>query len=540
LDIALQVALLLNSHPVDEIQVMRKIVIDGSNTTGFQRTALVSLGGFIEVDNKKKIHIQSVSLEEDAARKTSEAQGETVYRLDRQGIPLVEIATAPEIYGPEEAETVALKIGQLLRATGRVKRGLGTIRQDVNVSIKDGALVETKGVQELGLLGKVVELEVQRQRSLIEIRDELRRRGVKKAGIKGDVVDVSQTMKDSKSKVIRKALDQKGVVLSTVLPNFGGLGGREIQPGRRLGTEMSERAIFRGGVGGIFHTDELPAYGITEEEVRKLREKLHAEKNDLIVLVADQLDKARDAISAVADRAREAVDGVPEETRGARPDGTSQYSRPRPGSARMYPETDIPVVEVTPERIRKIQGTLPERPEKKLDRFLNQHKLSKELAEAMVRSYHLDLYESIVSDVKNVSPILVATTIENTWRNLKREGIPVENIGDEKVEEVFKELGAGNVAKEAIPDILVYLARNQSATVSEVTERLGIKGISQNELDRVVDEIIQKNMALVMERKMDALKPLMGDVMKQLRGKADGKTISDTLKKKLEEATRST
>jgi glutamyl-tRNA(Gln) amidotransferase subunit E len=539
LDIALQVALLLNSYPVDEIHVMRKIVIDGSNTTGFQRTALVSLGGYIEVDSNRKIHIQSVSLEEDAARKTSEAQGEVVYRLDRQGIPLVEIATAPEIYSPEEAEMIAYKIGQLLRATGKVKRGLGTIRQDINVSIKDGALVETKGVQELGLLGKVVELEVQRQKNLIQIRDELRKRRVKKETIKGEAIDVSQVLKDSKSKVLRKALDQRGVVLSTVLPKFAGLVGKEIQPGRRLGTEMSERAIFWGGVGGIFHSDELPAYGITEEEVRKVREKLHAGNDDCIILVADQIEKARDAIEAAVERAKEAFDGVPEETRGARPDGTSQYSRPRPGSARMYPETDIPVVEVTPERIKKIQGTLPEKPEKKLDRFLNQYKLSKELAEAMVGSYHLDLFESILSKVRNVSPVIVATTLESTWRNLKREGIPVESIGDEKVEEVFKELGAGKVAKEAIPDILAFLARNKSTTVGEAAEQLGIKGVSQEDLDKVVDEIIKKNAPLIKERKMDAFKPLMGDVMKQLRGKVDGKTVNETLRKKLEQAIKS-
>jgi glutamyl-tRNA(Gln) amidotransferase subunit E len=517
---------------------MRKIVIDGSNTTGFQRTALVSMGGYIEVDSKK-IRIQSVSLEEDAARKTSEAQGEVVYRLDRQGIPLVEIATAPEIYSPEEAEMVAYKIGQLLRATGKVKRGLGTIRQDVNVSVKDGALVETKGVQELGLLGKVVEFEVQRQNNLIQIRDELERRGVKKEDIKGEAIDVSQTLKDSKSKVLRKALDQKGVVISTVLPKFAGLVGKEIQPGRRLGTEMSERAIFWGGVGGIFHTDELPAYGITQEEVRKVREKLHAGNDDCVILVADQFEKARDAIEAVVERAKEALDGVPEETRGARPDGTSQYSRPRPGSARMYPETDIPVVEVTPDRIMNIRGTLPEKPEKKLERFLNQYKLSKELAEAMVRSYHLDLFESILSKVKNVSPVLVATTLESTWRNLKREGIPVESIGDEKVEEVFKELGAGKVAKEAIPDILAFLARHQSATVVEATEQLGIKGVSQEDLDKVVDDVIKKNATLIKERKMDAFKPLMGDVMKQLRGKVDGKTVNETLRKRLEQAIKS-
>jgi len=536
LDTALEIALMLNSSTVNEIHVMRKIVIDGSNTTGFQRTSLIAQGGYVDLGGGKRVRIQSICLEEDAARKISETQSEVVYRLDRQGIPLIEIATAPDIKSPEEAESVAYRIGQLLRVTGKMKRGLGTIRQDINVSTKDGAIIEVKGVQELGLLGKVVELEVQRQLSLVEIRDELRKRGVKEDDIKEEQIDVSDVFKGSKSRVIKKSLDQGGVVLASLLPKFAGLVGREVQPGRRLGTEMSERAIFWGGVGGIFHTDELPAFGITEDEVKKVREKVNAGSDDCVVIVADQSEKAQNALKAALDRAKEAIDGVPEETRGVRPEGTTHYSRPKPGAARMYPETDIPVVPVTSERIERIKRTLPEKPEQKLERFTKEYKLSKELAEAMVRSYHLDLFENILSRLKNVPPVTVATTLQNTWTYLRREGIPVENIGDEKVEEVFKELNEGKVAKEAIPVILAYLGKNQAAAVNEAVERLGIKGVSIDELEKAVDETIRKNVTLIKEKKMQALSALMGDVMKQLRGKADGKTVSETLKKKLEEA----
>ncbi|MEM0083549.1 MAG: Glu-tRNA(Gln) amidotransferase subunit GatE, partial [Candidatus Nezhaarchaeales archaeon] len=180
LDIALQVALMLKAHIPDVIQVMRKVVIDGSNTTGFQRTAVIALGGPESViqDPDGPVHIQAICLEEDAARKIAETEDKVVFRLDRLGIPLIEISTAPEIKTPEQAQRVALKIGQLLRILGKVKRGLGTIRQDVNVSLKEGGKIEIKGVQDLELISKVIEFEVQRQLKLLEIRDKLKERGI--------------------------------------------------------------------------------------------------------------------------------------------------------------------------------------------------------------------------------------------------------------------------------------------------------------------------------------------------------------------------
>ena len=166
LKIALQISLLLNAKPLEISQIMRKTVIDGSNTTGFQRTLLIARDGFIEI-NQKKIGIATICLEEDAARIIKQDKREKTFRVDRLGIPLVEIATKPEIEEPEEAKIAALKIGEILRAC-KVKRGIGTIRQDVNLSIKGGARIEIKGVQEPKLISKVIEKEVLRQIELVK------------------------------------------------------------------------------------------------------------------------------------------------------------------------------------------------------------------------------------------------------------------------------------------------------------------------------------------------------------------------------------
>lgn len=175
--IALDVAESLNMKVIPIIQVMRKTVIDGSNTTGFQRTMLIAIDGYLEIKGKK-IRIQSLCLEEDAARKIEETDKYVVYRLDRLGIPLLEITTYPDIDDPELAKKVAERIGLILRLTGKVKRGLGTVRQDLNVSIEGGEKIEIKGVQNLRDIPKIIELEVKRQQDLKKWQEEVKKRGI--------------------------------------------------------------------------------------------------------------------------------------------------------------------------------------------------------------------------------------------------------------------------------------------------------------------------------------------------------------------------
>ena len=166
LKIALQIALLLNCKIIPVSQIMRKTVIDGSNTSGFQRTVLIARDGYVETAFGR-VGIETICLEEDAARKVK-VEGEKVYwNLDRLGIPLVEIATSPDIKSAEQAKEVAMYIGDVLRSC-KVKRGIGTIRQDVNISILEGNRVEMKGVQDMRTFIKTIENEVLRQKELYD------------------------------------------------------------------------------------------------------------------------------------------------------------------------------------------------------------------------------------------------------------------------------------------------------------------------------------------------------------------------------------
>jgi len=532
-EIALTVALMLNAKPVDEIHVMRKTVIDGSNTTGFQRTCTIALNGELNIRGKK-IPIQHIALEEDAARKMWQ-EGSTIrYRIDRLGIPLIEVTTGPVIHSPKEAEEVAFAIGRILRATGKVKRGLGTIRQDLNISIKEGALIEIKGVQELDLVPVVIENEVKRQLGLLKIREELKKRGLKEEDIKENFVEVTEIFKETKCKLMKKTVAQGKGVFAVKLPKFAGLLKLKISPNLWLGKEMADRARFWGRVVGIFHTDELPAYGVSEEEVEKLRLVAEAEEEDAVVFVADVKENAVDALKAVIERAKDALYGVPEETRAANPDGSTKYMRPRPGAARMYPETDVPPIRLSQEYIEKLKERLPELPEQKLKRLMKEYGLNEKLANQVLDSDYYKLFEETVKEAK-VAATLVATTLTETLKALRRDGVEVRKVSNEKLMAIFKLVGIGKIAKEAIPEMITWLSENEEETVEKAVENLGLAMLPDEEVERIVKETIEKNVGFVKERgAKGAFGPLMGMIMKDYRGKVNAEKVSKLLKHYLE------
>jgi glutamyl-tRNA(Gln) amidotransferase subunit E len=532
-EVVLTAALMMNMQPIDEVHVMRKTVIDGSNTTGFQRTCIIASDGWVKV-GEKTISMQAASLEEDAARKTvKEDAGKIIrYRIDRLGIPLIEVATAPVIYSPTEAQEVAFAIGRILRDTGKVMRGLGTIRQDLNVSLPNGALIEIKGVQELELISKVVEYEVQRQLALIQVKEELRNRGVKADELKEEFIDVSEVFRQTKCKLIRKALDKEQKVLAAKLPKFGGVLKRELMPGFRVGTELSDRAKFWGRVGGIFHTDEMPAYGVTAEEVEALRKAAGASEGDAVVFVADTAENVHDALKAVVERAQEALAGVPAETRTAKEDGTTRYMRPRPGAARMYPETDIPPSTITSALVEKIRSNLPEPAEKKLERLMKEYRLNEKLAKQIIDSEYGVLFESIVKE-SGVAATTVAVFLTETLKALKRDGVQVEKVTENQVMEIFRSVGSGEITKEAVADVFVWLSKNEAKNLQDAIGALGLKMFSKAELETLVDQVISAKRQSVDQMGKKAFGMLMGIVMKEVRGKADPELVGKLLRERL-------
>jgi glutamyl-tRNA(Gln) amidotransferase subunit E len=531
-EISVLTSLMMKMKPVDEIHVMRKTVIDGSNTTGFQRTCVVALNGEIEIKGKT-IEISQVSLEEDAARKMGKDKQLISYRIDRLGIPLIEVTTAPVIYTPEEAQEAAAAIGRILRATRKVRRGLGTIRQDVNISIRDGALIEIKGVQRLELVSQVIENEVKRQLSLLEIREDLKKREIIESDIVEEFIDITKVFENTKCKVISKAIKQNNKVRAVRLKGFNGLLKRELAAGMRLGSEFAGIARFWGRVGGIFHTDELPAYGITEEEICNLGELVKRNQMDAVVFVADSVENSIDALNAIVNRAKIALQGVPEETRAANIDGTTKYMRPRPGAARMYPETDVPPIQLTDQFLKDLGNQLPELPEQLMNRLMANYKLNRKLAKQILDSDYLDLFEDLAKETK-VTPTIIAVALTETLKSLERDKVEVSTINDSQIREIFELISTGKTVKESIPEILTWLAENKDASAKNAISSLGLSMMSRKELVELVDDVIEKNTEFIELRGKSAFGPLMGIVMKKARGKAKAKMVNEILKNKLE------
>ncbi len=508
LAIALQITLLLKAAPVDRIEVMRKTVVDGSNTSGFQRTALIARNGILQT-SRGKVRIATVALEEEAAKIVERKPEYDVYNLSRLGIPLVEIATEADIISPEHAKECAEKIGMILRSTGKVKRGIGTIRQDVNVSIKGGARVEIKGAQDLRLIPKMVEQEANRQAKLLEIKSLL-----SDASIGKEICDISAVFKKTQSFIIKDAFAKGGKVLALRLNGFKGKVGIEIAPNRRLGKEFSEYAKAAAGVAGAIHTDELPKYDITLYEISAINKQLGCDPDDAFIFIADREEKARIGLTAIKQRAEMLLAQVPKEVRKANPDATTSFLRPMPGSARMYPETDAR--SVVPD-LRNI--TIPELIEEKAER-LRKEGLTNDIASQISKSAHYALFEKLSEEFKNIEPAFIANTLLNTEKELKtRFGLNVQ-FSEKDYMGVLSYVNEGKMAKEAVLEVMVEMARGTSIT--DATSKFPL--FSDEELERQIKDIVAEHKGL-------AFGALIGKAMAKLRGKAEGRKINELVRK---------
>jgi glutamyl-tRNA(Gln) amidotransferase subunit E len=523
LEICMQIARIFSMTPIPQVHTMRKLVIDGSNTSGFQRTALIAVNGTLPNGGA----IETICLEEEAAQRV---EGDT-FSLDRLGIPLVEITTSPCMNTPEEVKEMAEYLGMVLRSTGKVKRGLGTIRQDINISIREGARVEIKGVQDLDLIPEVVRREVERQQNLLALREALLARG---ASVDPGPLEVTRLFARTASSILKKA----PCIMALKLRGFGGLVGKEIQEGRRLGSELSDYAR-KCGVGGIFHTDELPAYGVTAEEVGGLREAVGAYEQDCVVLVAGNRSRASCAVQQVTRRASQALEGVPEETRRMLEGGSTAYMRPLPGAARMYPETDVLPVAISREAWDAI--AIPELLTARADRFVTALGLDPAVARQVAYSESLPLFEDAVA--RGIAPALAARTITATIKELSREGQDTAVLLEVRdapggpacppIIQVLEGVRDGALAKEAVPDVLRALIGG--VPVSEAVSRFS-SSLSRDDLAALVRGIVQERMDFVKERGPGAMGPLMGVVMKEIRGTVDGKLVSEVLREEIAHA----
>ena len=530
--VSLLISSMLESKIFSEIHVMRKTVIDGSNTSGFQRTMLVSQGGNLKVGGKK-IGVQAVCLEEDAAKLLSNEQNETNYSLDRLGVPLVEIALEPVSTKPSEVKEIALTLGRLLRATRTVKRGIGSIRQDVNISVMNSGVVEVKGVQQLDQLEKIIGYEAKRQYGLILIAEKLKKLSI--AITKEDVFDVTEIFKACESKIIQKALKSNAKIRAIRIRNFSGMFGFEPYPGIRLGKEIGQLVRFFG-IGGVFHSDELPNYGINDSDVDKIRKHLELADTDGFLIIAGEDSKLDYAVNSIVKRIQDATNGVPAETRAATQDGETVFLRPRPGASRMYPETDIPSISVMPEEVKLANDTANATKswDESIAEIQQKYDLNSQLSEQIFDSEYMEVFEKICENKKN-SPNFVASILCSSITNLERQGLDSMLLKPKHIIESFELLASGKIPKESLEIIFESIMSGKSENVSIAMQSTDVSSMDEAELNEILDEIVQKNMELVKKLGENAITTLMGIAMKEVRGKASGKMVNDLLRKKVSE-----
>lgn len=510
LNLALQMCLRFNTKIVDEIQVMRKTVVDGSNTSGFQRTSLLGMNGSLEV-NQKNIGIQTVCLEEDACKIVSRSGDKDMYNLSRLGVPLIEIATDPDMKTAEEVADVAKEIGMLLRSlkpfNGQsIKRGLGTIRQDVNVSITGGNRIEIKGAQDLKMIPTLVDNEISRQQVLIDLQ-----KAFSKLSLQSKQVDITDIFKNTACTFVKKTIDDKGVVYAIKLEGLAGVIGKETMPGRRIGSEISDYAKQASGVGGLIHSDEkLDKYKFTKKEIDAIKKVLSCTDNDAFLIVADKKNKATTALTAALERINRIPEGVIKEVRKANADGTTSYMRPMPGGARMYPETDtLPVV--------------PDMSTVKLGRTIAEY--AKHLQESGVKD--ADIAKQIASEYRQIYEELQVQTGTDP-QTLATQIISGSSVIEPSVVvygEIFIAMNEGIIPKNAFLEVLELIKKGKSVQVAIASK----ESLPKEQTEKIIDKVLLE-LGDVDKSKMGLI---MGKVMAASKGKADGKLVSEILRSKL-------
>ncbi|HEX2305641.1 MAG TPA: Glu-tRNA(Gln) amidotransferase subunit GatE [Nitrososphaeraceae archaeon] len=537
LEIVLTISLALHCIIEDELHVMRKIVIDGSNTTGFQRTTLVGRNGFLDIDGVR-VGVQSICLEEDAARIINELdrndeEGIKIYSLDRLGIPLIEIALEPISNSPTFITYIAQTVGRLLRSTKKVTRGLGSIRQDVNISMDDGAIVEVKGVQQLSQLALVIEYETKRQDGLNQIAKALKKRNIDESRFMNNVTDVTYLLKRSSSKVVKKILADDSRFMAFVLRGFKGILSFEPYPGIRLGRELGD-LVKTYGIGGIFHSDELPNYGISSKDLQSISSVLKMDKNDAFILIGGSTMLLDTVLSQLFNRIKKSFLGVVPETRSVRLDGVTIFSRPRPGSSRMYPETDIPYISIDDNRLKELSKNIPQPWNVVLDQICRKYGINKTLAENIFDSRYFSLFEKVVSHT-SISPSFIISKLTEDLVSLEREGYDTSILTDDVLFYLFMQLNNSRITKESIPIILEKLLKKEVNDVEEIIRAFGTDSVTEDYVDKTISKIIDENETVIYLKGLDAVGLLMGRCMAILRGKIDGEMVNKKLMMKLTE-----
>lgn len=534
IETAIKVGQMMNVIFFDKVQFMRKIIVDGSITSGFQRTAMLGANGYL-ISSYGRVEINAINIEEDSSRIIERSPLKNIFSLDRQGIPLIEITTGPQIKSPIQAQELARELGNILRSFQEIKRGLGTIRQDLNISIKGGKKIEIKGAQNLNLLPEIIDDEIRRQIIHLSIISEVKSRGIEPNRLSdAKIYDLSNVFGNTTSKVLLTNLEDKQAgVYGIKLRGFKGILGHEMQKNYRFATEVSKKnqKLFPQ-VKGLFHSDELPKYGITEKEVEDVRKEMKIEENDSFILVAQNKNLASDSLRYILSIIIELISSMKGEVRQVDPKGTKTlFLRPTPGSARMYPETDVEEKVLTPDYLESLKKQLPERYEERLDRLSKKFLLDKSKVQDLVEKYSENQITELIR-ISQMDAKQIYSFIFDLPKDIrKRDNVIPIDFSYSLLNDILKLSSKENLTQKTIRDIFLSLYKDRLSDVESLETYLNDKKLIKEIItgDKLKELIVR----VIKENPKAPFGALMGIVMKESSGNVDGREVKDILSKLL-------
>ncbi len=545
-EIALEVSRLFDLNLVSELHVMRKQYLDGSIPTGFQRTAMVGLGGAIpfvepQLEIERELHIRQLSLEEDSCREISDIGHRVTFRTDRLGVPLTEVVTEPELYSPLELQAGARLLARTTRASGRVRRGAGAARQDVNVSVAGGRRVEIKGVHYHRGLPQLVHIEAYRQLNLLRVRAELLRRGVTHEMFalsessddvydSAKVLDATGILSSSDFTPLRDCLERDEEAVAVRLQGFGGLLGRRTQPGLTLANEFADRVRVIACLTSrpfLIHSD-IEGYGFEHAHWKQLRTALRAESGDAILVLWGKKRDLQTAVQEVFLRAQDCLVGVPAETRQAFVGGTNGFERILPGADRMYPDTDTPPVPLGDGLIERVSALSTERPWEKEARFAKLG-LPFALCRRLSDAPWCELFDALHPGEGEVAR-RVAYALEKRIPHHRRSGGIDELPTVSRLTPWVEALSSGRVRLEATEATFDRLLCEPQRGADEILHTFESGNGSEPPLTELLRQLEAKAASLREDDPDARLRWAMGEIMPKYLGKLDPQDLLQRLR----------
>jgi glutamyl-tRNA(Gln) amidotransferase subunit E len=520
LDIALGIGMLYNCKRVDELHIARKQYLDGSIPTGFQRTAIYAVDGWIPFKNRK-VKIVQMSIEEDSCREVADYSHTRVYLTDRLGMPLIETVTGPDMLTPYEVAEVGWICAQLVRSTHKVRRGIGAARQDVNVSVEGGTRVEIKGVPKITMIPLLTHNEAMRQWNLLRLREELKRRGITPETFKTKDFDITSLIKKPHYVPLKNAVESKLKIRCVVLKGFKDLLRWQTQTDTYFSKEISDRLRVIAcltTIPNMINSDSRTDT-ITSSEWQKIKKHVEATENDSLVIVWASDDDIQTAVNEIIIRAKEATIGIPSETRQALSDGTNGFERILPGADRMYPDTDLPPKRIEDERRDRIKSWLPEQFWKR-QQWYRELNIPADTIDELSISKYAELFKKAVN-VWKINPVTAAVILIQYPKRLSRSSYVIDSINEEMMSSILKAFADGKLTYD-----FILHAMKISAELGMFVEEIIPQPINDIDLEKeiVIAEQKMREMKFIKEENTKSI--MMGILMSKLRGRISAKKVA--------------